>query len=281
MVGRVAAVGPMALTIVLAGCTFGSPANPPQPSTSATAPTTSATVRQPTVRGTVRTNKTTPLSLRADPNTASARLTRIPHRTTITLSCKTLGTTVSNGTRASNVWNKVTWKKKTGYVASVFVSGGDSAALSLCQQQSTKPSSTPTRPANVEQLIIKAARTQRGVAERKNNCNPYGGCMPWCSLYATWAWNKAGDAIPKFSFTGDLYSWGLKHNRAHNGVDGVGPGDLVLYGTGPQNTKTSTHVDIVIEVLPNSKLRVIGGNVKNKVVERTVATKNIYGWVDA
>ncbi|MFT4295879.1 MAG: SH3 domain-containing protein [Micropruina sp.] len=268
----------LALTALLAGCT-AAPAGPQDPTPSTNAGT--ATPLGPPVKGSVRTNKKTQLSLRAAPTTQSKRLARIPNKTTITLLCKTVGSTVSNGSHASNVWNQITWKKKTGYVASVYVDGGDSAALSLCQMAAPTPSATPTRPADVEQLIVKAARAQRGVTERKTDCTPYGGCMPWDSLYVTWVWNKAGDAVPRFSFSGDLYSWGKKHDRAHDGVDGVGPGDLVLYGTGPENTKTSTHVDIVTEVLPDGKLRVIGGNVKNKVTERVVPTKGIYGWVDA
>jgi hypothetical protein len=268
----------MVLAAVLAGCS-GDPGAAPQPSPSGGTPTASA--KPPAVKGTVRTNKTTPLSLRAEATTQSRRLIRIPHKTVITLSCKTIGTTVSNGSRASNVWNKVTWKKKTGYVASVFVNGGDSAALTLCQEKAATPTSTPPKPPNVEQGIVKTARSQRGVTERKKDCNPYGGCMPWDALYVTWVWNKAGDAVPRFSFSGDLYTWGQKHGRAHAGVEGVGVGDLVLSGTGPQNTKSSTRVDIVTEVLPDGRLRVIGGNVSNKVAERIVATKGIYGWVDA
>ena len=266
-----------AVAVLLAGCTATPSGEQPSPS----AAPVSATPMLPTVKGSVRTNKTTKLSLRAQPTTQSKRLARIAHKTSVTLSCKTIGTTVSNGRRASNVWNKLTWKKKTGYVASVFVDGGDSAALSLCQQETVTPSTTPSRPPNVEQAIIKTARSQRGVTERKKDCTPYGGCMPWDSLYATWVWNKAGNAVPKFSFRGDLFNWAKKHNRAHTGVEGVGPGDLVLYGTGPQNTKTSTHVDIVIEVLPDGRLRVIGGDVKNKVTERVVPAKGIYGWVEA
>ena len=73
--------------------------------------------------------------------------------------------------------------------------------------------------------------------------------MPWSSLFATWAWNKAGNVVPKFSFSGDLYAWGAMHNRAHLGTDGVGPGDLVLFGTAPDTPKTSTGVAIVTEVL--------------------------------
>ncbi|MCW3159321.1 hypothetical protein [Micropruina sonneratiae] len=266
--------------LLLAGCT-GSAAGPPTPSPT---PTKASPTKPPTVQGTVRTNKSTPLSLRKQPTIESDRLARIPHKTKITLQCRTIGTTVSNGTRASNVWNKVTFKKKTGYVASVYVAGGDSTTLSVCQTATVKPSATPSRPPNVEPAIIKAARSQKGVTEKKGkkkNCTPYGGCMPWSSLFATWAWNKAGNTVPRFSFSGDLYNWGAMHDRAHDGVEGVGPGDLVLYGKSPQNSTTSTHVDIVIEVLPDDRLRVIGGDVKNKVTERIVSTKKVYGWVDA
>ncbi|MFT3860163.1 SH3 domain-containing protein [Micropruina sp.] len=268
------------LSALLAGCSPGAPDSQQSPTPSPAG--TTATVQQATVKGTVRTNKTTPLSLRAQPSTASKRLTRIPHKTTISLACKTIGDTVSNGVKASNVWNKVTYKKRTGYVASVFVDGGDSAALSLCQDSTGTPSPSATvRPPNVEAAIVKVARSQRGVTEKKNNCNPYGGCMPWSSLFATWAWNKAGNVVPRFSFSGDLFAWGELHNRSHSGTDGVGPGDLVLFGTKPDNPKTSTRVDIVTEVLADGRLKVIGGDYKGKVVERTVALKGIYGWVDA
>ena len=273
--------GLVLLATGLAGCT-GSAGSPPDAS-----PTPTRTTAKPTpvkVAGTVNTSKKVKLSLRKQPTIESDRLARIPHKTRISMSCKTIGTTVSNGTRASNVWTKVTYKKKTGYVSSVFVKGGDSAKLSVCQTATVKPSATPTRPPNVEPAIIQAARSQMGVTEKKGkkkNCTPYGGCMPWSSLFATWAWNKAGDSVPRFSFSGDLYNWGKMHDRAHDGVQGVGPGDFVLYGQSPKNFTTSTHVDIVIEVLPDNKLRVIGGDVKNKVTERTVSTKGIYGWVDA
>jgi hypothetical protein len=265
--------------IALAGCS-GSPSS--EQSTPAPRPSATGLAQQPSVKGTVATNKKTPLSLREQPTTSSARLIRIPHKTVITMACKTIGDTVSNGVKASNVWNKVTYKKKTGYVASVFVDGGDSAALSICQEKSSQPSATvTTRPPDVEQAIIKAARSQRGIAEKKRKCNPYGGCMPWASLFATWAWNKAGDVVPKFSFSGDLYSWGTMHNRSHQGTDRVGPGDLVLFGTGPDSPKTSTGVAIVTEVLAGGKLKVIGGDYKGTVTERTVPLKGIYGWVDA
>lgn len=264
--------------MVLAGCTAGSPTEPPSVTPK---PTRTTPAQGPTVQGTVKTSPKTPLSLREQPSTESRRLTRIPHKTVITIRCKAVGDTVSNGAVASNVWNKVTYRKKTGYVASVYVAGGDSAALSLCQSATAAPTRSATRPPNVEQAIVKAAHGQRGVTERKKNCNPYGGCMPWSSLFATWVWNKAGNVVPGFSFSGDLYSWGQKHQRSHLGTDGIGPGDMVLYGSAPDNPSTSTGVDIVIQVLPNGKLKVIGGDIGNKVTERTVPLKGIYGWVDA
>ena len=280
MAGRGAGATATLLIVLLAGCSATTPnsqqSNTPRPTV------TTATVAPPPVKGTISTNKSTPLSVREQPSTASTRLIRIPHKTAVNLQCKTLGDTVSNGKRASNVWNRLTYKKKTGYVASVFVDGGDSAALTLCQEKTVKATaSATTRPPNVEAAIVKAARSQRGVTEKKNNCNPYGGCMPWNSLYATWAWNKAGDVVPKFSFSGDLYAWGLKHNRSHLGTDGIGVGDFVLQGTGPKTPRTSTRADIVTEVLPGGRLRVIGGDVKNKVTERIIPLKGIYGWVDA
>ncbi len=277
--GTATAVLTLVVAAAVTGCTDGASGTQQSPTPRASA--TTAKAQLPPVKGTVATNKKTPLSLREQPTISSKRLLRIPHKTAITMTCRTIGDTVSNGTHASNVWNKVTYKKKTGYVASVFVNA-DEAALSLCQAGAVKPTASVTsRPPNVEQAIVKVARGQRGVEGKKKKCNAYGGCMPWSSLFATWVWNKAGNVVPKFSFSGDLFTWGQKHNRAHEGTAGVGPGDLVLSGTGPTSPKTSTRVDVVVEVLANGKLKVIGGDIDNRVVERTIATKGLYGWVEA
>ncbi len=278
MVRRRAAAA-VVLATLLTGCS--GPGADPEPTVSGGDPP--PTIQAPPVKGTVRTNAITLLSLRAEPTTQSKRLARIKNKTVITLRCKTIGATVSNGSRASNVWNKIVWRKRTGYVSSVFVDGGDSAALSVCQETTPTPSTTPTRPPNVEQLIVAEARNQLGVGERKGkkDCTPYGACMPWDALFATWVWNKAGNTVPPFSFSGDLYTWGQKHERSHAGVEGVGIGDMVLTGTGPQHPKSSKRVDIVTEVLPDGSLRVIGGDVKNKVAERIIPANGIYGWVEA
>ena len=38
---------------------------------------------------------------------------------------------------------------------------------------------------------------------------------------------------------------------------------------------------VVTEVLADGRLKVIGGDYKGTVAERTVALKGVYGWVDA
>ena len=73
----------------------------------------------------------------------------------------------------------------------------------------------------------------------------------------------------------------LQEMAAKGVAIGVGPGDLVLFGTAPDTPKTSTGVAIVTEVLADGRLKVIGGDYKGTVAERTVALKGIYGWVDA
>lgn len=277
--GTTWAAAVLALALTAAGCSAVAQ-NSPTPTVSTAATTTASTTTRYTAK--VTTSANTPLRLRAKPTTASKMLLTVRNGTVVTLTCRTTGDTITGPQGRSNVWQKVTIKKQTGYFSAAYLKGGDNGAVPACAGAST-PSATPTKPVRGDAMnaaIVDIARSQLGVKETKNNCNPYGGCMAWCSLYATWVWRKAGDQIPKFPFTGDLYNWGKRENRAHDGLDGVGPGDLVLYGTGPKNTKTSVHVDIVIEVF-DDHLRVIGGNVKDKVTERDVPKTGIYAWIDA
>ncbi|WP_169787737.1 CHAP domain-containing protein [Luteipulveratus mongoliensis] len=133
--------------------------------------------------------------------------------------------------------------------------------------------------------VVSIAKGQVGYKESGNNCTKYSSqCVSWCALFATWVWNKAGIKIPRYAFTGDLYNWGKSKGRSHwvkgKPLGKVNAGDLVLYGSGPSSPSTSTHVDIVVGVYKDH-LKVIGGNVSNKVTMRNVPRKNIYAWVDA
>ena len=91
-------------------------------------------------------------------------------------------------------------------------------------------------------------------------CNPYGPCEEWCSLFATWAWERAGVAIPHYPFTGDIWTWATQRGTALPPTARPAGGDLVLYGTGPANTATSVHVGIVAEVWPDGAITTVEGD---------------------
>ena len=131
--------------------------------------------------------------------------------------------------------------------------------------------------------IVRIARSQLGYAERgTTNCTKYGPCEEWCSLFATWVWRRAGVAIPKYAFTGDVYRWGLRHHLAYGkgALRRAKPGDVLLFGTGPGNTRTSTHIGIV-EKVSGGRVTLIEGNSANKVRRRSYAltARTFYGGV--
>jgi hypothetical protein len=91
-------------------------------------------------------------------------------------------------------------------------------------------------------------------------CNPYGPCEQWCALFATWAWEQAGIAIPRYAFTGDIYYWAGGYGGLLPPTATPSPGDAVLYGTGPQNVNTSEHVGIVAQVWPDGAIDTVDGD---------------------
>lgn len=150
----------------------------------------------------------------------------------------------------------------------------------------------PTAVADVRTAIIDAANGEVGQGETPpgSNCNPYGPCEAWCAHFATWTWRQAGITIPNYGFTGDIYTWGQGKGRAHSTNTGMQPGDIVLYGTGPQNTNTSVHTGVVVAV-GNGKITTVEGNASNAVrkfgpfdpthAKAAGRPGNIYGWVAA
>ena len=99
-----------------------------------------------------------------------------------------------------------------------------------------------------------------GMARQGPFCNPYGPCEEWCALFATWVWESAGIPIPRYPFTGSIFDWGVAHGRVLPPSAVPAPGDLVLYGTGPQSTSTSVHVGIVAQVWPDGAIDTIEGD---------------------
>jgi hypothetical protein len=105
-------------------------------------------------------------------------------------------------------------------------------------------------------------------------CNPYGPCEEWCALFATWVWNQAGIAIPRFPFVGSVYDWAVGHGLALSPWTVPAPGDLVLYGTGPQSVASSPHMAVVAEVWPDGAITTIDGDSGPEPIGRLAVTTN-------
>jgi len=109
--------------------------------------------------------------------------------------------------------------------------------------------------------IVAIAESQIGVLGHGDFCNPYGPCEEWCALFVSWVWQHAGIPVPQIAFTGDLYDWSAQHGGGVLPPSATpAPGDAVFYGTGPQNTSTSLHVGIVVDVTPNGQIATVEGD---------------------
>jgi len=116
--------------------------------------------------------------------------------------------------------------------------------------------------------IVEIARTQLGRGETPpgSNCTPYGPCEPWCALFTTWVWRRAGIAIPSLGFSGAVYEWAARRGQAHPASSAPQPGWAALFGTGPADSSSSLHVAIVEDVLPDGEITLINGNFANSVM---------------
>lgn len=122
----------------------------------------------------------------------------------------------------------------------------------------------PPTSGTTREKILQAARSQLGVQEWGNNCNPYGPCEYWCALFASWTWRKGGINFST-AFSGAFYTYGTNHGTLHSGLSNPQPGDAIMFGTGPQNTSTSVHVGIIEQVLSDGRVISIEGNHNNRV----------------
>lgn len=130
--------------------------------------------------------------------------------------------------------------------------------------------------------VTKIARGELGYHEGPGNSNKYGPAAAWCSSFASWVWKKSGVDIPITPFTGDMYHWGQRRGTAYDShhLNQAKPGDVLLFGTGPQSPSTSTHVGIVESVHGNT-VTLIEGNSSDRVqrVTHTLSSSTFYGGV--
>jgi cell wall-associated NlpC family hydrolase len=139
-----------------------------------------------------------------------------------------------------------------------------------------------TDPHGVQDRITKVARGELGYREGPGNRNKYGPAAPWCSSFASWVWRKSGVNIPITPFTGNVYHWGQQHGLAYDvhHLHQARPGDVLLFGTGPQNASTSTHIGIV-ESVHGNQVTLIEGNSGDRVqrVAHPLSGSTFYGGV--
>ncbi|MGE0065807.1 MAG: CHAP domain-containing protein [Solirubrobacterales bacterium] len=140
--------------------------------------------------------------------------------------------------------------------------------------------------------IVRIAQSQLGTPESPpgSNCNPYGPCVEWCSLFVAWVWMKAGidleGSTATYAYSGSIYKWAKAHEGGPFSVTAPGdpplskaedngaralpptatpaPGDAVLYGSGPEYGE-SAHVGIVERVFGGGQITTIDGNFGNVV----------------
>jgi hypothetical protein len=140
--------------------------------------------------------------------------------------------------------------------------------------------------------IVRVAESQLGRTESPpgSNCNPYGPCVEWCSLFVAWVWEKAGVPLKggtaPYAYSGSIYEWARAHEAGPSlpGAAAPGespfsqatpngarvlpptatpaPGDAVLFGSGPQ---ASDHIAIVERVFPGGQITTIDGNYSDRV----------------
>jgi hypothetical protein len=144
----------------------------------------------------------------------------------------------------------------------------DAATMRDLKVERVKSCPPPPAP-DYRAAVVRTALGQVGTAEQPlgSNCTKYGPCESWCALFASWVWRKAGVNI-NTAFTGYFYDWGAHRGTAHRTNHGMQPGDVVLYGTGPQNTSTSVHIGVVVKTYSDGRILTVEGNTSNGVHER-------------
>jgi 3D (Asp-Asp-Asp) domain-containing protein len=98
--------------------------------------------------------------------------------------------------------------------------------------------------------------------------------LAWCGWFSTNVWRLAGVPIEVSDFSGYHYAWAKRNGTLFKDV-GTAPrgptpplGAALMYGSGPQNTRTSQHVNLVDAVNPDGTFMITGGNQDSSRVTR-------------
>lgn len=159
--------------------------------------------------------------------------------------------------------------------------GGEAPGEEVPPGEQGPPGEEPPN-GETEDRILDVARDELGYEEGPGNENKYGPSASWCSSFATWVWRQSGVDIPSLPFTGDVYTWGQEHGLAYDtgNLGQARPGDVLLFGSGPESTSTSTHIGVV-ESVDGDQVSLIEGNSSDRVqrVTHSLSGGEFYGGV--
>jgi 3D (Asp-Asp-Asp) domain-containing protein len=157
-------------------------------------------------------------------------------------------------------------------VARAAFSGGDAGVTAgSCDDAAALLSSdTGTRIGEIARRFLgEDARRQAFAGFR-----PPSTRLAWCAWFSTNVWRLAGVPIALSHFSGYHYTWAERNKTLFKTLDSPprGPtppaGSALMYGSGPQNTSTSQHVNLVDAVNPDGTFMITGGNQDSSRVTR-------------
>nr|WP_218862175.1 CHAP domain-containing protein [Actinopolyspora biskrensis] len=180
-----------------------------------------------------------------------------------------------------------------GVVTRLAVAAATAVAV-LAPFPSENPAGEQTAPAitaapgTVQEEIVTAARAELGTEEAEKSCQKYSEqCVPWCALFAMSTWERAGVDVEneEFAFTGDVYTTGQTEGTAYGSaqLETTRPGDVLLFGTGPETPDSSHHIGVVEEVRGENVTLIEGntGDNPDRVMRKThkLSEDTFYGGV--
>lgn len=109
--------------------------------------------------------------------------------------------------------------------------------------------------------IVSIAKSQLG-----QECSKYtstqgsgwGGCEPWCAVFATWVWQQAGINIPSIASVPALNTWAKNNSKIVTIINKSEiplPGDFIIYNG---NGSNYAHVGIVVDTTSTTVTTVEG-----------------------
>lgn len=157
-------------------------------------------------------------------------------------------------------------------VARAAFSGSDAGAVGESCDGAGPPLSS-----DAGERIGEIARRFLGKDARRQTFSgfePQSTRLAWCAWFTTNVWRLAGVRVELSYFSGYHYTWARQNRTLFKGL-GTAPrgptppvGSALMYGSGPQDTNTSQHVNLVDSVNPDGTFMITGGNQDSSRVTR-------------